>query len=109
MPRSREELVEALTELKRREENRAGLLGNSTAMMLTEARDLLESLEERIEHRLVVDQVGGRIELGPQPLADCRARAAAVQVGGEVHAVVFQSRTNFTTPWTDVEEGTGGR
>ncbi|HYJ22995.1 MAG TPA: hypothetical protein VEW07_13345 [Solirubrobacterales bacterium] len=71
MPRSREELVEALSELKRREENRAGLLGNSTATMLTEARDLLDSLEELERTKLALD------EARYSPMGDNHHNAAA--------------------------------
>jgi hypothetical protein len=62
-------------------------------------------VEERVEYRVVVDQVGGIVELGVEPLADCRARAAAIATGAEVHRFFIQSRTVSTTPWVDVEEG----
>lgn len=58
---------------------------------------------ERVEFRVVVDQVGGRVELGPEPLASCEARAAAIRPGSEVHAVHIQQRTVVESPWSDLK------
>lgn len=57
---------------------------------------------ERVEYRVVVDQVGGRVELGPESLPSCKARAEAIRPGSEVHGVFIQSRTVTESPWSDL-------
>jgi len=104
MARSREELVEALRESKHREENRGGLLGNTPATVLTETADLLNSLEKRcVEYRAAgMDGDGGEYTTAPLPHDSARRVADRLNLS-------LQRRTVFTTPWTDVEEGTDGR
>lgn len=105
MPRSREELVEALTEL-------AGLCGGEAEAdvraTLTEARDLLDSLEEREEFRVVAR--GGRKGFdATRPMTSLLASAHAEELRKTYDGnVSIQSRSTFQTPWTDVEEGTDG-
>jgi len=80
MPRSREELVEALRDVEQGIDGDAFCDPNHAAALaametVTEAADLLDSLEEQ----------------------------------GDLHrAASLQRCTILTTPWTDVEEGTDG-
>ena len=106
MARSREELVEALRDEVRSDRRR----GLAVEALLTEAADLLDSLEERgTEYRL---DLRGNKQRGPDTgvlcgtLGEARARAEACHPA--YRSVRVQSRTTFTTPWTDVEEGTDG-
>lgn len=60
--------------------------------------------ETRTEYRLVVEQVGGVIELRPESLAHCEARAKAIRGGSEVFDVRIQTRTVTEAPWVDLQE-----
>jgi hypothetical protein len=114
MPRSREELVEALREQGKAMANAAGLLegedlssevkASRHAILLAEAADSLDSLEEWEEFRVL-----GQRGFVLSPVLVDRAQvegAAAYALNNELGTL--QSRTVTRTPWTDVEEGTGG-
>lgn len=60
--------------------------------------------EAKTEYRVTVDQVGGPVELAPQPLADCKARVEAIRTGSEVFGARIQSRTITETPWEDIAD-----
>jgi hypothetical protein len=103
MPRSREELVEALRELGGHNLLGAGAMLEtgetiSIGSVLTEAADLLDSLEERF---VVLGAPGWPGGYEPVPNTLETARQFVSEHGGQI-------RRRHLTPWTDVEEGTDG-
>lgn len=108
MPRSREELVEALRELATREWDPDCPATDSPTRVVTEAADLLDSLEEREEWWVVAvgSHLHGDFTSPSMPLA--AAEAEARDMRRHYRHVRIQSRSTFATPWTDVKEGTDG-
>jgi hypothetical protein len=107
MPRSREELVEALRDWANQYQSLDQL--PSLVSVLGEAADLLDSLEEREEFRVVAS--GSRQGFdATRPMTFLLASAHAEELRKTYEGDVrIQSRTVCSTPWTDVEEGTDGR
>ena len=110
MPRSREELVEALKACVRLHEADVPLPGLGSD--LTEVIEFLDSLEEREELRVLGENHGGvEYEYGTtKPLRHLPAAESWAAESRELGwtNVRIQRRSVTETPWTDVEEGTGG-
>lgn len=110
MPRSREELVEALRELASREWDPDCPETDAPTRVLTEAADLLDSLGEREEYRVVGERPSGEQWGfdGTGHVNRVAVRDSARELAKRNKNVRIQSRTVTETPWTDVEEGTDG-
>jgi hypothetical protein len=108
MARSREELVDELRKLATWLPALHPSKEDEASALIREAADLLDSLEERAEYRVVGD--GGPLREGVGvKLTDPHTREVAEQWAAPEHwqdyeNVRIQRRT--ATSWTDVEEAT---
>jgi hypothetical protein len=110
MPRSREELVEALRACVRLHE--AGVPLPGLVSDLTEVIEFLDSLEEREEWRVVGTNDSGLDHPVGHRYRSLKTARQMAEFWRDPSCwpvtVRIQRHTAFETPWTDVEEGTDG-